>query len=454
MKFSLKSIKLSDNMANMLRISGGTLAGQLINVINIPLFARMYGDEIIGGWAFLNTVALIIYSVADMGLTEAIMVEKNETDTRQTYRVVTFLVLAAGVISAFCMYLYQLLAPKSGLGIPPLFAAAFLGLAVVLLKQTEVCYIWLNRNGKYSTLMKNPVIQNITFAIVGTILALMGMREYGYYIGWLMGQVITLLHMWRFMPNKFLTFNRSDYKVVLTRNKRNVTFQWPRNVIIRVSEQIPGLLIRRLFGVAALGQYSITMRGLNIPINLLGMAIGRVFFQNASKLKRDGEPVVDFTLRNILSAMRVGVLPIILIMSVGDIAIDIFLGDGWKMAGILIRILAVYAYFLFMYLSIQGLPVVLGKQNISMVYAIIQIITIPTSLFFGYYAFGSLYVGVGYLAATSAISTTVYIAALFHVMNIPAGKYIPKMALQVVLISAGYLLVRFPLLTMGLVQTL
>lgn len=250
-------------MADVLKISGGTLAGQLVNLFNIPVFARLYGDEIIGGWAFLNTIAMVLYAVSDLGVTDALMVEPDEEKLFQTYRVSNTLVILSGFLSALGFYIFLWALPSARLNISPLFSAVFLGLSVIVLKQTMICYTYLNRDGKYSILMKNPIIQNLSFAVSGTAFALAGFRNYGYYFGWLLAQVITLMHMSRYMPLRFITLQSGDFRSVLSRNRRYVTYQWPNNILIKFTEQLPGLMIRPLFGVAALGQYSITMRGLD-----------------------------------------------------------------------------------------------------------------------------------------------------------------------------------------------
>lgn len=101
-------MKLSGNKRNVAKISGGTLLGQCISFITIPIFTRIYGAEIIGLWAFLHSITSIIGSFSDLGLTNAIMIgEDNEVE--KTYKVITSIATIISILTGIFVTLYYTL---------------------------------------------------------------------------------------------------------------------------------------------------------------------------------------------------------------------------------------------------------------------------------------------------------------------------------------------------------
>lgn len=447
-------LKKSKNLQNVLRISSGTLVGQAINVVTIPMFTRLYGDEIIGGWAFLNTIAMVVIAISDLGLTNALMMENEGEDQHQTYRVVTTLVIAFSLVAGLGIFVYLSIFPGAGVGISALFSAVFLALAVFTLQQIQICYTWLNRAGQYTILMKNPVITNATFGLFSVILALVGVRAYGYYLGWLAGQICTLIHMRRYLPKGFITLQFDDFRQVVARNSHYVRYQWPNNALLQFKGQLPSLLLKSMFGAGILGQYAITVRLVNIPVTFLGNAMGRVFFQVSSDMKRAGQPLGEFALRNLKRAMKLAAVPVLLVIAAGDVVLNIVLGEGWQMAGTMIRILAVQAFFLFLSMSVQGISMTLNKQLYTMINSVVQVVTIALSLGIGYYIMDSIYPGLIMMSVSSVVITILYFIALFRAMQVSAVPYVRSTLLSLLLIFLGAFLIRLPLYWLGIAPTL
>ena len=57
-----KKLKISPALRNVVKISGGTILGQAISIVTLPIITRMYGAEIMGIWAtILYTVFFGLY---------------------------------------------------------------------------------------------------------------------------------------------------------------------------------------------------------------------------------------------------------------------------------------------------------------------------------------------------------------------------------------------------------
>lgn len=420
----IEKIKKSNTIKNIAKISSGTLLGQLISIVIVPIFTRIYDAEILGIWAFFNAIYLFVNSFSDLGLTFSIMTEKNEEARKEVYAVITTIVMAISLVVAVALGIIYSTVKINDTGLNIVFIIIYSFIAMFTLQQIQVCYTWINKKGNYSILMKNPVINSVTFAIFGIGLGILGFKQYGYFIGWLMGQIITLIHMKKNLPKKTLDVNISHYKKVFKEHKKFIKYQLPANVINAFKNQLPTFLLESYFGKTILGYYSIATKVLSIPVTLLGNAVGRVFFQQSSNMIENGKEIGDFTYRSLKAMMKIGLLPLIALVSFGKIAVIIILGSDWEIAGDMLSIVAFQTYFVFLTTSVQGISINTNKQNYVKNTYFAQAIAIFLSFVVGKYLFDSIYIALGLMSATFIIINVTYFCAMFKVMNVSRRKYL------------------------------
>ena len=81
----INKLKSSEGLKNVSKISGGTMLGQIVSFIVVPIYTRIYGASIMGMWALFQSMASIIVTFSDMGLKNAIMMEENDDDMYPKY---------------------------------------------------------------------------------------------------------------------------------------------------------------------------------------------------------------------------------------------------------------------------------------------------------------------------------------------------------------------------------
>ena len=426
----VNKFKNSKRLKNITKISSGTLIGQIISLITVPIFTRIYGAEILGVWAFLNSIYTFVNSFSDLGLTLSIMTQKDEEKREKIYKMVTTIVIIVSITVSIIIGAWYGFFKENDTGLNIVFLCIYSLIAVFTLQQTQICYTWLNKKEQYTVLMKNPLINNLSFGIVGIVVGIIGFREYGYYIGWLVGQIITLIHMKRYLPKGLVNLNFKEYKILIKENKEFVKYQLPTNIINVFKNQLPTFLIKTFFGNVVLGYYSITLRILNIPITLLGNAVGRVFFQESSEMINKGKTIGEFTYRSMTKMMKIGILPMIILIAFGKIIVNIFLGADWAPAGDMLCIIAFQTYFTFLTTSVQGISTNLGKQKYVMYTYIAQIIEMIVSFVIGKYIFDNIYITLILMTLFFIIINVVYFCAMFKVMNISYKKYLKEIILN------------------------
>lgn len=442
--------KMSINKKNIAKISTGTLIGQVISFATLPIITRIYGPEVLGAWAMLNSLTLVIKSFSDLGLSNAMMTESEE-NVEGTYKVISTAVLLISLISALLIMIY-LRASGTMTNINQVFIFISIVLLIFVTQQIQVCYTWLNRNKNYDALMKNPIIQQGSYGIIAIVLGLIGYKTYGYYIGQIIGMIITLIHMKRKLPKTMFTIDKKQFISVISRNKRFVAFQMPTNVLSNFKNQIPVLLIQYFWNLEIVGYYSITIKILQVPSTLLANAIGRVLFQITAELKRKGQDIGEYVYNNLIKAMKYGVIPMTLLMALGDIIVIAFLGEEWRVAGEFIRILAIQYYFMFLMNTVFNLAVILGKHHYAMISSVLQIFGFVLGALIGKICFDSVYAGLLLMSVLYILIHIGYFSSLFKVMNIPPKKYLFYAVLSISIIVISSLVVRSALEYFGAIE--
>lgn len=427
----LKKFKLSVYKKNIAKISFGTIAGHGISIVTLPIIVRVYGPGIMGIWALITSISAIINAISDLGLTNSIMVESEE-DNERTYKVITTLSAVICIIGSLLSTVIYFSMTNDNMNVLAFFI--IISLISFMLQQIQICYTWLNRNSKYNVLMKNPILHNGTYSILAIVLGVLGMATYGYFIAHIIGKFITLLSMKRNLPRIMFTYKISDFKDVLSKNKKFLYYQLPTNLIGKVKGELPVFLIRSFWGVETLGYYSISLRLLHMPTNLLSSAIGRVFFQRTSELKRQGKDIGQFVYRTMNQSMKIGLVPLILLIAFGDIITTLVLGDEWRIAGDFLRILGLLYFFIFVINSVQGLAITLDKQNYAMISIFLQAISYVISLSVGKFLFDNIYVALMLMSIMVILIRIIYYCMLCKVMEISWRKYVRSISISIIAI--------------------
>lgn len=70
----MKKACLSEQLKNVTKISTGTIIGQMVSIVTLPIITRLYGPEILGIWTSINAMANIIQNICDLGISNSLMI--------------------------------------------------------------------------------------------------------------------------------------------------------------------------------------------------------------------------------------------------------------------------------------------------------------------------------------------------------------------------------------------
>lgn len=423
---------MTNNQKNVAKVSVGTIIGQLASIISLPFITRIYGSEIIGTWTLVNSISALIMTVSDLGLMQSVMME-DENNLGVTYHVISQLNLLLSLMASSVVLIYCKLIAKYdwNMTIVVMFFVLVFG---VTAQQVLLNYTVLNRNKEYTILMKNPIINQVSVAVISILLGIIGFKSYGYFIGVTMGQILTLLHMQHKIPYSFQLVNLKKIKSTIIRNKHFVCYQTPVNITLSARDQFPNLIMGALYGNATLGYFSISQKLLNIPITFIGQSIGLVFYQRCAEMKRKGKDIADFFYRNLRRALILAIIPMMLLAAFGDAAIVIFFGSEYSAAGTIVRIVVFKSFFTFVSISNRSIDIILDKQQYSMFSCLAQTIFVSLSVVISYLVSNNIIVCALMMTISFIVIQIVYYCAICKAMEISVVYYLRDIIISLIVI--------------------
>jgi O-antigen/teichoic acid export membrane protein len=349
-------------------VSGSALA-MLFPIISAPIVARLYSPNDFGVYAVFYSLSTILAAVSSLELRHVAMLEPTRDAGAQGVQ------LALSAVVAFTLLLVAglVLVPQGWLGkafgtqVVPFLN--WLPLTVLLIGASQVLYTWATREKEYRFLARNKLIlggATMTFQIS---IGMMQPGPVGFIAANLLGLLLInalLLRLFlRGRRNMAVAFGFASAKTQFLRHHRLTIWTMPGALINTLSQFLPDLLINSFFGAAQLGQYSLAMRMLNLPISFLSNSIQEFFRQQSSEeFNTTGQCRGSFWRFLVLTTIGaiVLILPVVLLM---PIVFPFIFGTQWTAAGTLVQAVALLVMIRFVSSPLSYIWIVRGQQKLD-----------------------------------------------------------------------------------------
>ena len=133
-----------------------------------------------------------------------------------------------------------------------------------------------------------------------------------------------------------------------------------------LSNELPVFFLATYFSSEQLGYYMLANRLIIIPMNLIGTAINKVYFQKASEyFNNDKKLILPLYLNTTKKLIAFGLIPLIVLLLLSPKIVSFVFGNDWADAGVMMQILSIGAFFKFITSPISTTFTILNKQEIS-----------------------------------------------------------------------------------------
>ncbi len=421
-----KRISGSNFLKSVLTLSSGVVVAQAINFLGMPVVGRVYSPSAIGDYTLITSNAAILSAVACLGMMTSFMIPKEHEEARGLSRLVTgsTLLITTLAIGALwlCSGFFRIFHTEET---PYGVSLLVLWLYIVFNTVSNICYAYVNRHKLYRVMFWNPIITAGINVGVGIVFGLLGWGFVGYTTAHILSFAVNIIHLLRH-ANAFAKIANPEYRAIplLKNYKRFPLYQMPANLVSSLRTQLPVQAIEALYTSTALGMYSMALKILSLPVTLLATPVNRVYFQEASQRYNRGEDIGEFSFKILETNIKIAILPISLLIILGEWIFAIFLGEQWREAGSFAAVIGMHQLILFCSNCLSGYFVIIKKNLWELFFSIAALALNILLVIVAWYFHIPVMVFLMILSVLQTISILLSQMAFFHHTGFDTKRYL------------------------------
>lgn len=368
MPLNLPANKRGFLYATLVLVSG-TAAGHAITALAMPILSRLYAPEDFGVLAVFTGIVTTIGVAGCLRFDIAIAIPKLADDgigllllSIASATIVTFLTLILIILGydRFSAWIKQ----------PGVDSLKWLiPFGVLAISIWSALQNWQIRKQNFALMAHTRVSQSLTSAGVQGTAALVGLGPIGLVSGPPAGFLVStgwfMKHTWGDISKWIKRGSVSELRKLASDYRRYPLYSTWEAFFNQAAIHLPILLIAASGSTAEAGYLMLAMYVLQLPLGLLGSAIGQVYLSKAPEEYWRGN-LAPFTYNLLRNLIKAGALPIIGIGALSPILFPLVFGASWDRAGWLVAWMTPWFLLQFLASPISMSLHVIGAQRAAM----------------------------------------------------------------------------------------
>lgn len=364
------------NSSHITTIFKGNFISKFVLVIGGLLLAKYYGSSEYGVFSIYLSIMSIFSVVLSLVQEHLIMLEGNEQDVNNNFS-------SAGIISAVLMLLTFLLLflpfdiPKN-----ILFLGIFTGFIYLVTNNAK----FLLAKKKLFKLVSLLTIVDSLISFLFQVLFVFIKIENGLVIGSLIGYIASFLASLYYSKDYIV---KPDFKRYIQNAKKRpelFKYSYPSTLINALGNNIMPILISLYFSDALLGEYSLAVKIMSVPLLLVSSSIATVYYPKAAEINNKGKSRAElFAYTKKMSLMNFYIILALYVLTniVGIPILKLFFNKNWEHLG-LFAFLMSFGYLTRSLINpISDILTILKRNNLAMIFNIYLFLANIAAIFIG-----------------------------------------------------------------------
>ena len=351
---------------NVLTLMTGTTIAQAIPIAISPILTRVYTPEDFGIFALYLAIVGFISIVITARYEMAIVLPKSDEEAINVLALALLITLSLVVLSILTILLFKD-------EILQLFNAQSVGNLIFLVPISllfagiiQTFNYWSNRKEYFKAMSSSQIAQSFT---IGSMQPLFGYFSIngGLILGNILGRAVAAFVLVdKFVKNDKKYLKEVNKESMITQMKKYKDFPLVNSLhafsdILRSSGSV--MLISTFFGTTVLGFYSLSLRVLQVPIGIIGYALGQVLYKKFTTLHNDGENLYPYVKSVVVKLFLIAVPSFGVLFFIAPELFAFVFGEKWRVAGEYSQLLIPYLFMNFLISPISQIPIILEKQK-------------------------------------------------------------------------------------------
>lgn len=382
-------------------MSGGTAFVQVLGILFSPIITRIYAPEDFGVFTLYNSFLGILLIVGTLKYEFSIPIARNNIIALNIISLSTIL------LAIFCLILLLI----SFFFKEPLLKLLdaevlmdyiyLLPIGVFFAGFYNILLQWALRTKNFKKITHTKISQGIGLNLSQTILGKLLVGPMGLLVGHIIGKSAGLYtlskKLYQTEKNSFRSISINKMRWAAKRYVQFPLYTMPSQFLSTVGVELPVFIIIAIYGSTTVGQYGLANLIVNIPVALIGTAIGDVFYAEAAKNGRERpKDLLKLSNKLIKRLLLLGLFPTIILVIGAPFLFSFIFGERWYAAGQFAQIIALLSYARLVFTPVSRVFLVFEKHLIAFSLNLIRVTIVLLTFGLAYYLEVNPYWAIGY----------------------------------------------------------
>jgi len=380
----------SEFLRSLFVLLSGTIVAQLIGYALAPVITRMFTPSEMGDFGVFHRWVVLIATIATARFEFALPIPKKDHHAFLLYQVALRTTTIVAAITFLCYLFYGIWSSNNEFifCILPLLILCVCSLAFMNLGTN-----WAIRKKQFKKISYSKMTNSLSLNISRVIFGFLNFGKWGLFLSFLISLMSGSFHFFK----DFYNAQKTDLKDKKTKRMRIIAGKYkdfpfsslPHALSDNLRDLILAMLLVYIFSEEVFGSFDHSLRMLRIPLMIVGISLGQVFFSKISEAKKNNLELMPIVLKVTKYLFLLSIIPFLLILFFGENLFSIVFGNEWAFSGRLSEIMTPWLWINFIISPLSVIPLVLGKQRsffiIGLISSMLQIVS--------FYLFSQLFKG-------------------------------------------------------------
>lgn len=353
----------SDFLRSIMVLTSGTVIAQILSYAVTPLITRLFTTEDFGEIGVFVRIVGFITALGTARYELTLPLPKNQSHAFQLFRLslrISVWMVSITLLSGLVYWAF------TGMESYTLLYVFMIAIATFFTIFKNIGTNWAIRNEAFKRISSSNILTAISTNGLKLVAGVLNYGVPGLIISTILGTMVgVLFYALDFIKNKKKEVFQRSKKRMYALSKKYKEFprvNLPHTIIDSARELLIAFFIVQIFSQSFFGSYDLSFRMLKIPLLLIGVSLGQIFYNKCSALYANKREMFPLLKRTTFLLLAISIVPFTIIFFYGEPIFVWVFGDQWVLAGRISEILAPWLMVNFIASPISTLPMVIGKQ--------------------------------------------------------------------------------------------
>ncbi|WP_414838616.1 oligosaccharide flippase family protein [Carnobacterium sp. TMP28] len=367
----LKKMLSSRYVKNISLLASGSIIAQVISMAISPFTTRLFTPTELGMYTIITTAVSLFGPIICLKYDMIIVSSENEKEANS---VIFLSFIISFTLSIILSLVYGLLVLRNDyVGYNLLFVTVIVFILLLSYGVNNILVAYNNRESLYKLISKVTILKAIVSNTMIILVGILNLGVFGLSISQITGNMAGIKKQ-----STNLWINKKEI-FETTKKELSETFikyiNQPRYNALSalVSTSIYSsinIFIKSMYSAKVLGLYSISYRVFGIPFSVISANIARVFYEEATKEKKNNGNYKNIFLKTTI-ALTCLIIPVMIFIALTAPSIfSLVFGRQWEAAGLYVRILAPMFAIRLIAESLTTAFIISSKQSVELKFQI------------------------------------------------------------------------------------